>query len=512
MGCPAAVFFLALMAACARESRPTGPRLVVLYATCSLNKDFLTPYDPKVPFTPALAALAQESVVFERHVTESAVSGIAYASLFTGAQADEHGIFHHPSRLTERMLTVFEAFAAAGYETYYWNGHPMASAELGYAQGVPPEHVYPSADYTGNDKSFARTLLRSEDPWFRALLDGLKADPERHALVVANFTVTHAPYTRQTKPAQLRAFLNACPAATGGVPVETLMSDLERFGSLYDENRLPLQWDYPATVARLGLSPADQQALERVLRAQYCGNVTLLDAIVGGCLEVLRASGLDADTLFAFTADHGEYLFHAERLFQWGHGLQLAPEELSVPWILRPPKGLFSPGRYHEVTRSIDVFPTLAGLCGVPLPAGAPVQGHDLSTALRGTAAPPPLIAPSHTKVLDERLMREFADLALVRQYYPSTDPDLMWVSVRDGEQYARWRNRGDGVFVQEHFLLTRDPFAFESDFDPTDPEHARLARFLEEYKARLVASYGTERGVDAETIEEDLKALGYVR
>ncbi|HEX6883110.1 MAG TPA: sulfatase-like hydrolase/transferase [Planctomycetota bacterium] len=497
---PLAWLVAGLLAACGAPE-PPGPRLVVLYATCSLDKHFLQPHDPSVGFTPNLAALARESVVFERHVTEAGVSGIAYASLFTGAQADEHGIFHHPSRLPGRMLTIFEAFGAAGWETHYFNGHKMAAAELDYAQGVAPEHVYPS-------QARKRDVLTAADPDFARLLARLVAEPELRALVVVNFTVTHAAYTAQLEPEELAAFLERHPQASEGVT----LTDLRRLGRIYEENRLPLQWDYPATVARLGLSEADQEELARLLRVVYRADVEILDGIVGRCRTALEDSGLLEQTLLAFTADHGEYLFQRARPFQWGHGLQLAPEELSVPWILRAPAGTLASGRYPGVTRSIDVFPTLAGLARVPLPAGAPVQGVDLAPVLRGEAAAPVLLGPAHTKVLDERLMREFADLALVRGLFPSMDPGLMWVAVRDGDRFARWRNRGDGTFVHEHFDLAADPFALTSVFDERDPEHARLARWLEAYKERLLAATGADRGVDESAIEADLKALGYVR
>lgn len=500
------------LAACGQPPGAPRPRLVVLYATCSLDKGALSPYAASISHTPALEALARESVVFERHVTEASVSGIAYASLFTGAQAERHGIYHHPSRLPAEMLTLFEAFAAAGYETHYWNGHPMAGADLDYAQGVAAEHVYPRAGYDGNDKSFARGLLREGDPWFAELLARLQAEPELHALVVANFTVTHAPYTKQVKPKDLREFLELHPEAAGGAEPSTILADLARLGPLYDENRLGLQWDFPETCARLGLSTDDQDALARMLAAHYAGSVALLDSLVAGCLERVRASGLDAQTLFAFTADHGEYLFQRERPFQWGHGLQLAPEELDVPWILRPAHGAFAPGRYAGVTRSIDVFPTLAGLCGVSIPADAPVDGTNLAPVLLGAAEAPVQLAGAHTKVLDQRLMQEFEDFSLVRRYFPSMDPGLMWVAVRDGERFARWRNRGDGSFVHEHFDLANDPLALVDLFDAADPEHARLARWLEDYKQRLLAGYDPERGVDDARIEADLRALGYVR
>ncbi len=472
---------------------------MILYATCSLDPAFLEPYDASVRFTQRIAQLARESLVFERHVTESPVSGIAYASLFTGAQADVHGVYHHPARLAQELVTIFEAFAAAGYETHYFNGHRMASAELDYAQGVAPDRVHPS-------HASKRDILTAESPAFAALLARLAADPTLHAFVVANFSVTHAAYTAQLEPGEFAEFFER------HYP-DVSRADLERLGPLYEENRLPLQWDYPRTVARLGLPPEDVRKLARLLEACYAGDVHLLDRIVGRCLDALRSSGLLDETLFAFTADHGEYLFDERHLFQWGHGLQLEPEELSVPWILRAPPGTFAPGRYPGVSRSIDVFPTLAGLCGVPLPAGARVDGADLSAAIRGRVAPPELPGMSHTKVLDERLMREFEDMELVKAYFPRSDPSLMWVGVRERDLYYRWRNAGAERFVLECFDLERDPGASVNLFDEEDREHQRVARWLEGYKQRLVEAYGrAERGVDSQSIEEDLRALGYVR
>jgi hypothetical protein len=91
-------------------------------------------------------------------------------------------------------------------------------------------------------------------------------------------------------------------------------------------------------------------------------------------------------------------------------------------------------------------------------------------------------------------------------------DPGRMWVAVREGDRFARWRNRGDGTFQHEHFDLARDPLALTNLFDPADETHLRLARWLEDYKERLCGAYGGERGVDEAEIEADLRALGYVR
>ena len=58
-----------------------------------------------------LAAFAEESVVFERHHTEAPSSGIAYASILSGGQADHHGVYRHPLRLSPDLILLPEVFA-----------------------------------------------------------------------------------------------------------------------------------------------------------------------------------------------------------------------------------------------------------------------------------------------------------------------------------------------------------------------------------------------------------------
>ena len=71
------------------EGRPPQPRLVLLYATCSVNRDFLSPYNAAVDFTPELAEFPRGGSVFLRHWSEAGQSGIAFASIFSGTQAPE---------------------------------------------------------------------------------------------------------------------------------------------------------------------------------------------------------------------------------------------------------------------------------------------------------------------------------------------------------------------------------------------------------------------------------------
>lgn len=88
---------------------------MVLYSTCTLSKDFLSPYNDEVDFTPNFQRFADEGLVFERHNTEAGQSGVAFASIYSGQQADKHKVYQHPSPLADQPIMITEAFGLSGY-------------------------------------------------------------------------------------------------------------------------------------------------------------------------------------------------------------------------------------------------------------------------------------------------------------------------------------------------------------------------------------------------------------
>ena len=170
-----------LCSACTPAPQNAGapaPRLVLLYATCTLNKDYLQPYN-ETRLTPNLAAFAEESAVFTNHQTESGLSGPAFASIFSGTQADRHGLFWHPRRLPDDLFLISEAFSAGGYESHYWSGHPMTTPKFNFSQGVKKRNI-------------TRKRIRAHHPNFQSMLRKLRDNPEHRAFVMTSFAVTHA--------------------------------------------------------------------------------------------------------------------------------------------------------------------------------------------------------------------------------------------------------------------------------------------------------------------------------
>jgi arylsulfatase A-like enzyme len=480
------------------EAEP--PRLVLLYAPCTVNKDFLSPYAPSIGYTPSLEAFARDSVVFRRHQTEAGQSGIAYASLFSGAQADRHGAFRHPLRLADDLYLVSEAFADQGYETFFWNGHALGGPN--YGQGVPADNLFRGGDG-----------LQASDPKFVAILERLKADPDYKAFVMTNFTVTHGPYR-----------LNAAKPFRERYPAEASKAspkDSQRLYPIYRRNHIGLAFDYEATVERIGLTDGDRSQLSDLLELLYKSGVHELDARFGAVLEAVDSRGLRDESLVVFTADHGELLEQEGEVFRWSHAMQITPEVAGVPLLVRSADPRLESGPYEGVTRSIDVYPTLAGLAGFALPQDRGIQGVDLSPALRGEVEAPELVALSHTTLLVHSVFQRMLDpkhahnWALVQRYFPDEGAQHMWVALREGDRLTRWKKRSDGEWVFESLDLGADASRAWQAVDPENPSQAATVERLRQYKSRLVAGHARAQAGEsllpaAEEIEA-LQGLGYI-
>jgi len=251
-----------------------------------------------------------------------------------------------------------------------------------------------------------------------------------------------------------------------------------------------------------------------VLEAYYKASLRLLDHCFGRVVERIRAEGLLEESIVAFTADHGETLYREDALFKWTHGAEVAPEAIQVPLLVRLAGRRPRHASYDGVSRSIDVYPTLAGLAGFSVGTAQGVDGLDLSEAARGRKPAPPLRAFSHTTLLGPELAEQF-DGWLVSKYHPSPDERHMWVAAREGDSYARLRKLDRGEWGLDLFDLGRPGRPRATAFDPAIRRHRDLSRDLEGYRARLLASYrahGREPSLQEDEVRERLRSLGYVR
>ena len=93
-----------------------------------------------------------------------------------------------------------------------------------------------------------------------------------------------------------------------------------------------------------------------------------LDDNIGRVLKVLQETGLDRNTLVAFTADNGGSLPHGQNNDPWRDGKQSHYDGgLRVPFLIRWPGHVQAGSRSAYAGQNFDLFPTLLELAGRPV-------------------------------------------------------------------------------------------------------------------------------------------------
>jgi arylsulfatase A-like enzyme len=128
----------------------------------------------------------------------------------------------------------------------------------------------------------------------------------------------------------------------------------------------------------------------RALRHGYYACVSYIDAQVGKVLSELKRLGLDSNTVVVLWSDHGWHLGE--------HGIfgKQTNHEIAVrsPLIVRMPC-MPRPGQPAQgLAETVDLYPTLAGLCGLRAPAD--LRGTSLFPLIRDPEAAGREFAFSH--------------------------------------------------------------------------------------------------------------------
>ena len=111
----------------------------------------------------------------------------------------------------------------------------------------------------------------------------------------------------------------------------------------------------------------------KVLEAYYA-SVTYMDAQVGKIISAVDRLGLRENTIIVFTADHGYHLGEHD-LWQ---KMSLHEESTRIPLIVHVPGR--KPAQSTALAQQIDIYPTLAELCGLGIPEH--VQGRSLARVI----------------------------------------------------------------------------------------------------------------------------------
>jgi len=351
----------------------------------SLAPQLMGSYGSTAGATPNLDALAQNGVIFDRAYCNSPLCTPSRASMMTGRYVSEIGAYDNVSSFSSEVPTLNHAFKRAGYQTVligkmHFGGYDQyhgfdqrLAMETDYSTGYNPlrppyDWTLPSAPNPGGGAWMAASYVNDKawdnytHHWDRDAAihkEAIRFFSEKNDNDPPFFCCVsyHHPHNPFYAPKEIRERFRENNFTLPSVPSD--MND--RYGImdkwLNDFHSQPEYFDRIMAADNL-----------RWLYETYCGMVYDLDCHAGEIIKLLKAKGLDKNTIIVFTSDHGDMLGHR------GMVQKRCFYEYSVrtPLIFSYPDHFPAGLRVKQTVSLLDLFPTFASLAGTSVPQELP--------------------------------------------------------------------------------------------------------------------------------------------
>jgi iduronate 2-sulfatase len=457
------VLMLALTAVshAADASKPQG--LNVLFVAVDDLRPEMGCYGNPVIRTPNLDRLAARGIVFNRAYCQQAVCSPSRSSLMTGRRPDATRVWDFETHFRLALpdaVTLPQHFKANGYHCAALSKIYHHGFEDGRSWSEP--HWYPSGQTVDTDPAdWSKRIVKKVSPGLRESAkapmpaDNDKPNAGQHGKAPKGDAFEVSPKGDDELPdgctaaeavrrlRELKATGQPFFLGVGFLKPHLPFVAPKKYWDLYDPDRIPLpaiehlpegapafaghdngELHSYANVPAGNPIPGD---LAKRLRHGYYACTSYTDAQVGRLLDALEQEGLADRTVVVLWGDHGwqlgdHGLWHKHTNFELA---TRAPLLVSVP-------GLKTAGRTCDApVELVDIYPTLAEVCGLPAPAG--LDGTSLKPWLDDPAVP----------------MKKVAISQYPRGGIPTGRRPLMGYSIRDERwRLTLWRDRTNAEIV----------------------------------------------------------------
>jgi iduronate 2-sulfatase len=143
----------------------------------------------------------------------------------------------------------------------------------------------------------------------------------------------------------------------------------------------PTNWGELRNYANMPEKGPVSDEVARKLIHGYHAAVSFSDAQIGRVLDAVDKNGLAKNTIIVLWGDHGWHL--------GDHGMWCKhtnyEEATHIPLLVIDPRATHSHGHTSALVESVDLYPTLCDLAGLPVPTG--LDGASFNTVLQDTTA-----------------------------------------------------------------------------------------------------------------------------
>ncbi len=363
----AAVLSIALLAgavSCRRTSSLGEPRRipedvhhVILITIDALRLDALAPGPDGSSWTPAIDALASDSLVFSQARTPAPWTLASFGSMMTGFPVSVHEARKFKSKVPEELPTLAEHMSGAGYRTAAAGVNVYLKPETGLSQGFDEYYFFVHKWFKGRKRQ--PPLLDWLEPkhrktqWYNGTpvlteftLRWLQENRDRDFFLWIHYLDPHIPYF---PPPEYRP--------DGEVPEK-----VER-----------------ALHSRKQGFKVKRPGHRELVRKYYQGEVRWVDHAVGKVVGELEDLGIYDESLVILTSDHGEEFWDHGGI---EHGHTLYDELLHVPLLVKLPFPE-DDGPHHalidEPVSTQGLMPLILDVCGI--------EGYDASLSVMSLSA-----------------------------------------------------------------------------------------------------------------------------
>ena len=363
--------------------------------------------------TPHMDKLAARGMRFDLAYCNQAVCAPSRFTLMLGSHSTSTGLYglgNHLRKTIPDAVTLPQYFAKHGYRTeslgkIFHIGH----GNLGDPESFATPHFHDLViEYLDPASTDGGKLTREEALFTNQKLGQIRSLPRGAAYEapvakdsdyadgrVAAETIRRLEAAKKRRSSEDTPFF----IASGFVRPHLPFSAPKRYWDLFDPAKLPMPEyeeypkDAPAVALKRGgeiaaykpvpTSGAYSEALKRELIHGYYASTAYVDAQIGKVLDALDRLELTENTIIVLWGDHG---WHLGDLNIWTKHTNFEQAN-RIPILISAP-GVKAGTSTQQLTESVDIYPTIAQLAGLPKPkVPQPIDGVSLVPVLQNPKA-----------------------------------------------------------------------------------------------------------------------------